>query len=177
MHLTFNHMPHHHTFLRDLVYLDHEDGRMLLRIYGVRLEALAVATCLWVMLTLVSGVFTVAMVILIGAAVGNAHHLLGSMPRRAHHSSAIALTLGGGIVANVLAGLALFSSRMGVGYGEVLTSQRLPEDLPVLAKTFAESFRPEDALFYALAIGIAMLSARHLRPWRKRRAENPGSAR
>ncbi|GEM_PF-6620460 len=164
MQLTFNHILHHHNSLHGHTHLVHEDGRMLLRIYGVRLEALVIATCLWVMLTLLSNNFNVAMVILIGAAVGNAHHLLANKPRRAHHFSAIALTLCGGIVANVLAGLALFSNRMGVTYGEVLTSRRFPEDVPVLANAFAESFRPEDGLFYALAIVVAMISARHLRP-------------
>ena len=167
MQLTFNQTLHHHHRLRDIVHLDHEDGRMLLRIYGVRLEALAIATCLWVILTLVSGIFSVVMVILIGAAVGNAHHLLGKMPRRTHNGSAILLTLCGGIVANILAGLALYSNKLGVGYWQVLSSRRFPDDLSMLAETFVGSFRVEDGLFYALAIVIAMLSARRLSPWEK----------
>jgi len=150
-------------WLYDVTHLPHEDGRMLLKIYVARVVALIVATCLWIVLTLASGLFTVAMVIVIGALVGNAHHLLGSMPRRAHHSSALLLTIVGGIGANVLAGLALFSSKMGIGYWEVLASRRIPEDLQMLFDTFVASFRIEDGFFFVLAVVVTMLSARYLK--------------
>ena len=99
------------------------------------------------------------------------------MPRRAHHSSVILVTLCGGIVANILAGLALYSNKMGVGYWQVLSSRRFPDDLPMLLETFGESFRVEDALFYGLAIAIAMLSARRLNAWRKGPAHSAGNDR
>jgi len=138
-----------------------------MKIYGVRMGALVIAGGLWIMLTLVSGFFNVAMVILIGAAVGNAHHLLVAVPCWAHHSSTLLLTLCGGIVANVLAGLALFSSSMGISYGQVLTARRIPEDLAMLVNLFVESFRLEDALFYTLAVTIALVSARRRGGWRR----------
>ena len=161
MQLTLNQRGYENHWLHEVTHLEHEDGRMLLKIYGVRVLALFVATFVWVMFTLASGVFAVAMVMLIGAFVGNAHHLLSSTQKRAHQSSAFLLTVLGGIGANVLAGLALFSSKMGVSYREVLASRRIPEDLPVLLNSFVESFRPEDGLFYLLAAVVAMLSARY----------------
>jgi hypothetical protein len=117
------------------------------------------------MITLATGFLTVAMVVLIGLAIGNAHHMLSRMPRRAHHSSALLLTLCGGVIANVLAGLALYSSKMGVGYWQVLAARRIPEELSMLAGVFAESYRPEDGIFYCMAVAAAMLFARHLMVW------------
>lgn len=151
-----------------VTHLEREESLLLLEIYSIRVAALIATTCLWVMLTMATGTFTVVMVILIGAAVGNAHHLLPRMPCRAHHSSALLLTVCGGIVANVLAGLALFSTQMGVAYWQVLSSRRIPEDLPVLAGVFADSFRPEDALFYLLAVVVVIFSARNLKHWWKK---------
>ena len=168
MKLTYDQSMLNYRLLHAAIHEEHEDGRLLLKIYGVRVGALVLASCLWVMLTLVSGFLSVAMVILIGAAVGNAHHLLAGVPRWAHHSSAFLLTLCGGIVANVLAGLALFSSTMGIGYWQVLIARRIPEDLPMLVNLFMESFRPEDGLFYALAVTVALFSARRRRGgWRQ----------
>ena len=163
---TFDRMMLNHHWLQTASHLEHEDSRLLMQIYGMRVAALVAATCLWVMVTLISGVLSVAMVLMVGAMVGNAHHLLGNVPRLAHYGSVILLTLCGGIVANVLAGLALFSSAMGVSYWEVLTSRRIPEDMPMLVNVFVESYRPEDGIFYALSVVIAMLSARHLKPLR-----------
>ena len=155
-------------WLHTVIHEEHEDSRFLIKIYGVRVGALIIASCLWVVLTLVSGFLSVAMVILIGAAVGNAHHLLAGVPRWAHYSSAFLLTLCGGIVANVLAGLALFSSNMGIGYGQVLIARRIPEELPMLVNLFIESFRSKDGLFYVLAVTVALFSARRRRGgWRQ----------
>lgn len=168
MKLTYDQSMLNQRWLHAAVHKEHEGGGLLIKIYGVRVGALIIASCLWVVLTLVSGSLSVALVILIGAAVGNAHHLLAAVPRWAHYSSAFLLTLCGGIVANVLAGLALFSSNMGVGYGQVLIARRIPEDLPMLVNLFIESFRPEDALFYALAVTVALFSARRRRGgWRQ----------
>lgn len=167
MKLTFDQNTLNYYWLQTAIHLEHEESRLLMQIYGVRVGALVVITGLWILLTLTSGFLTVAMVILIGAAVGNAHHLLGRTPRWAHHSSALLLTLCGGILANVLAGLALFSINMGVGYWQVITARRLPEDVPMLVSLFIESFRAEDGLFYALAVTVTIFSARHLNPWRK----------
>lgn len=163
---TFDRMTLNHHWLQTAIHLEPEDSRLLMQIYGVRVAALVAATCLWVVVTLVSGVLNVALVIMIGAMVGNAHHLLGKVPRWTHYGSVLLLTLCGGIVANVLAGLALFSSTMGVGYWEVLTSRRIPEDMPMLVNLFVESYRPEDSIFYVLSIAVAMLSARYLKPLR-----------
>jgi hypothetical protein len=138
---------------------------MLMKLYCVRVAALAAVTALWVMVTLATGFLSVAVVILIGLAIGNAHHMLSRMPRRAHYSSALLLTLCGGVVANVLAGLALYSSKMGVDYWQVLAARRTPEELSMLAGVFAESYRPEDSLFYCLAVASAALFARHLKAW------------
>jgi hypothetical protein len=168
MKLTYDQFMLNQRWLHTAIHEEHEDGKLLIKIYGVRLGALVIASCLWVMLTLVSGFFSVAMVIVIGVAIGNAHLLLTAVPRWAHHSSALLLTLCGGLVANVLAGLALFSSKMGVSYWQVLTARRIPDDLPMLVNLFVESFRPADALFYALAVTVALFSARRRKGgWRR----------
>jgi len=165
MQLTFGHIMLNHRWWHPEVHLAHEEPAVLMKLYCVRVAALAAVTALWVMITLTTGFFTVALVVLIGLAIGNAHHMLSRMPSRAHHSSALLLTLCGGIVANVLAGLALYSSKMGVAYWQVLTARRIPEDLSMLGGVFAESYRPEDSLFYCLAVASAMLFARHLKVW------------
>lgn len=163
---TFDRMMLNQHWLQTARHLEHEDSRLLMQIYGMRVAALVAATCLWVAVTLVSGVMSIAMVVIIGAMVGNAHHLLGNVPRWTHYGSVLLLTLLGGLVANVLAGLALFSSTMGVSYWQVLTSRRIPEDMPMLVNLFVESSRPADGIFYALAVAVAMLSLRHLKPLR-----------
>ena len=163
---TFDRVMLHQHCLQTARHREHEDSRLLMQLYGMRFAALVAATCLWVVVTLVSGVMSVAMVVMIGAMVGNAHHLLGNVPRWTHYGSVLLLTLLGGLVANVLAGLALFSSTMGMSYWQVLSSRRIPEDMPMLVNVFVESFRPEDGLFYALAVVVAMLSLRHLKPLR-----------
>jgi hypothetical protein len=163
---TFDHMMLNQHGLQTAMHLEDDDSRLLMQLYGMRVAALVAATCLWVGVTLISGVMTVAMVVLVGAMVGNAHHLLGNVPRWTHYGSVLLLTLLGGFVANVLAGLALFSSTMGVSYWQVLTSRRIPEDMPMLVNLFVESSRPADGLFYALAVAVAMLSLRHLQPLR-----------
>jgi hypothetical protein len=165
MQLTFGHIMLNHHRWHPGVHLAHEEPAMLMKLYCVRVAALAAVTALWVMITLATGFLTVSMVILIGLAIGNAHHMLSRMPRRAHLSSTLLLTMCGGVVANVLAGLALYSSKMGVDYWQVLTARRIPEDLSMLAGVFAESYRPEDSLFYCLAVAASMLSARYLKVW------------
>jgi len=167
MHLTSGNIMINPHWWHFFTHLEREEGTLLLEIYGIRVAALIAVTCLWIIFTLATGIFTVVIVILVGAAVGNAHHLLRRMPCRAHHSSALLLTICGGISANALAGLALFSTQMGIEYWQVLASRRLPEDLPVLAQVFSESFRPEDALFYLLAAVVVVFSARNLKRWRK----------
>lgn len=165
MQLTFGHIMLNHRWWHPGMHLAHEEPTLLMKLYGVRVAALAAATALWVMITLATGFFTVAAVILIGLAIGNAHHMLARMPRRAHHSSALLLTLCGGVIANVLAGFALYSSKMGVGYWQVLAARRIPEELSLLAGVFVESYRPEDTLFYGLAVAACLLSALYLKEW------------
>ena len=160
---TFGHttLPHHWWHHEE--HLAHEEPGLLMKIYCVRVLAFAVVSCFWVVLTLATGVLSMAMVMLIGLAVGNAHHLLAAIPRRAHLSSAILLTVCGGLLANVLAGLALYSSKVGVSYWQVLAARSIPEELPMLTGVFVDSYRLEDSLVYILAVGAAVLSARYLR--------------
>jgi hypothetical protein len=107
---------------------------------------------IWVFFTWLTGVFTVAFVILLGAAIGSVHLLRPKGVQRFNLPSALMLTLFGGIVSNVLAGLALFSSKMGVSYWQVLSAQRFPEDIKMLSSVFLESFRAQDLFFYVFAL-------------------------
>lgn len=128
-------------------------------LYGVRVMALLAVSALWVAMVLFTGIFTVAPVILIGFAAGNMHRLLPYRFHRAHLPSVTYITLIGGLLANVCAGLAEFSSTMGVSYAHVLSARQIPEELPMLATAFIEAFRVQDGIYYLLAVGIAICCA------------------
>jgi len=119
-----------------------------------RVMATFLVAGIWVFFTWLTGFFTVAFVILIGAAIGCVHLLTPKGIQRFNLPSALMLTLFGGIVSNVLAGLALFSSKMGISYWQVLSARRFPEDIQVLSSIFFESFRPQDLFFYIFALMI-----------------------
>lgn len=129
-------------------------------LFGLRLVILSALTAVWVTQVLLTGFFSVAMVVLIGVAIGNAHWLLPKGLNRSHRTSAFPMVLFGSLAANVLAGLALFSSNMGIDYWQVLAAQRFPEDMPRLAGVFADSFRIQDLFYYVLAIGAMFYFAR-----------------
>lgn len=128
-------------------------------LYGVRGMALLAGAAVWVALILGTGMFSVAPVILIGFAIGNAHRLLPFKFHRAHLPSTTYITLIGGLLANVFAGLAEFSSTMGVSYTMVLSARRIPEELPMLGNAFVEAFRVQDGFYYALAMLTAVWCA------------------
>ena len=117
-----------------------------------RVMATFLVAGIWVFFTWLTGFFTVAFVILIGAAIESVHLLTPKGIQRFNLPSALMLTLFGGIVSNVLAGLALFSSKMGVSYWQVLSAQRFPEDIKMLSSVFLESFRAQDLFFYVFAL-------------------------
>ena len=126
---------------------------------GLRILAIIATALIWISITLSTGIFTVAMVVFLGVLVGSSHFLLGQGNKHFHLLSALLLTICGGLICNVLAGLALFSHKMGVSYSQVLTSQRFPEDLLILGNVFFESLRPQDVVYYGLAIAIVVYFA------------------
>lgn len=134
-------------------------GNELVFLYGLRFLAIIATAWIWVSITLSSGIFTVAMVAFLGVLIGSSHFLLGKGNKRFHLPGALMLTLFGGLLCNVLAGLALFSHKMGVSYSQVLTSRRFPEDLQMLGNVFLESLRPQDVIYYGLAIAIVIYFA------------------
>ncbi|PLX79084.1 MAG: hypothetical protein C0616_12360 [Desulfuromonas sp.] len=131
-----------------------------LALFALRTFLLFTLTAVWVVQVLLTGFFSVAMVVLIGVAIGNAHWLLPKGLNRSHRTSAFPMVLFGSLAANVLAGLALFSANMGIDYWQVLAAQRFPEDMPRLAGVFADSFRIQDVFYYVLAIGAVFYFAR-----------------
>jgi len=139
--------------------LPRNDTKSIFMLYGVRALAVMGVAGIWVVLTLTTGIFTVAMVIPLGIAIGISHRLMKRRVRICHLPSALFLTLTGGIVCNTLAGLAFFSYKMGVNYWNVLLGRRIPEDLPMLAETFARSFEPQDFVFYSLSLGAVVFFA------------------
>jgi len=129
----------------------------------VRLMALALSASAWIALTLATGIFSVAPEILIGFVVGSSHRILPFRFHRAHLPSTVYIALFGGLLANVLAGLAEFSATMGVSYGAVLAARRIPEDIPMLGNAFVEAFRVQDSLYYAIGLVTAVWCALHHR--------------
>ena len=125
-------------------------GQILI-LHLARVMATFLVAGTWVFFTWLTSVFTVAFVILLGVAIGSVHLLISKGFQRFNLPSALVLTLFGGIVSNVLAGLALFSSKMGVSYWQVLSARRFPEDIQMLSSVFLESFRPQDLFFYVFA--------------------------
>ena len=82
---------------------------------------------------------------------------------RAHLPSALYIVLIGGAAANLFAGLAEFSARMGVDYASVLSAWRIPTDLPRLGSIFVAAFRVQDVAYYGLALVAALWCALHHR--------------
>jgi len=124
----------------------------ILTLHVARLAIVFLVTCLWVAFTLSTGHLTAAFVVLLGVAIGCTQFFIPKGVNRFYLPSALVLTLLGGIISNVLAGLAFFSSKMGVSYWQVLDARRFPEDIQMLSAVFLESFRPEDLFFYAFAL-------------------------
>jgi len=155
---TFNsHYWHHWHFKPQLAHHYNENMALVTKLYAVRLLALVLATALWVITTLSTGSFSVLPIILIGIGVGSAHHLMKTKRVNAHLTNALTLTLGGGVVANVFAGLAEFSRNMGVDYLQVLMGRELPRDFVMLKNAFVSAFQIQDLMYYALAIIMTIL--------------------
>jgi len=151
--------PLWHAFTHPVSDRKTEKPGRLVFLYSVRGIALVSVSCVWVAFTLSTGIFTVAMVMLIGGSIGFAHLALPEALRRPHLPSALTMTLLGGLLANVLAGLALFSSTSGVSYWQVLTARKFPDDLSMLGGVFMESFRFQDAVYYLLSMVVVFFFA------------------
>ena len=134
---------------------------LTLKLYDVRLVAILATLFIWVCITLLTGFFTVGLVFLLGVAIGSVHLLLRQKPHRFHLLSALFLTNLGGVVCNVFAGLALFSSKMGISYWQVLSANLSPENYQTLGGVFIQSIRPEDFAYYMLATTAVFLFAQH----------------
>lgn len=134
---------------------------LTLKLYAVRFVAILSTVFIWVCITLLTGFFTVGLVLLLGVAIGSAHLLLRQKPHRFHLLNALFLTILGGIVCNVFAGLALFSSKMGVNYWQVLSANLSPENFQTLGGVFVQSIRAEDLVYYMLAIIAVLFFAQH----------------
>ena len=133
----------------------------VLKLFTIRATAILATTGIWVSITLLTGFFTVGLVVLLGMAVGSSHFLLQHKPQRYHLLSALLMTVFGGVICNVFAGLALFSSKMGVGYWQVLSANLSPENLQTLGGVFVRSARPEDLAYYLLATTAVLFFAQH----------------
>lgn len=134
---------------------------ILLKLYILRLAAILLVAAIWVTFTLLSGFFTVGVVILIGGATGIAHFFTKIKPHRFHILSALLLTFACGVICNVLAGLAFFSSKMGVSYWQVLITNLSPENMQMLSWVFVQSVLPQDLIYYLISITIVFFFAQH----------------
>ncbi|MDG5469223.1 hypothetical protein P9J64_12920 [Deltaproteobacteria bacterium IMCC39524] len=132
-----------------------------LKLYTARFVATLLTATIWVAFTLTTGIFTVGIVILLGVAIGVAHFPLRQKPHRFHLLGALLLTIAGGMLCNVLAGLAFFSSKMGVSYWQVLVTNLSMENMQMLGGIFVQSVRPEDLLYYMAATTAVLFFAQY----------------
>lgn len=133
----------------------------ILKLYIARFVAILLTATIWVAFTLTTGIFTVGIVILLGVAIGVAHFPLRQKPHRFHLLGALLLTIAGGILCNVLAGLAFFSSKMGVSYWQVLVTNLSVENMQMLSGVFIQSMLPEDLLYYMAATAAVLFFAQY----------------
>ena len=134
---------------------------LILKLYVARFVATLLTAIIWVAFTLTTGIFTVGMVVLLGVAIGSAHFSLRQKPHRFHLLGALLMTIAGGMLCNVLAGLAFFSSKMGVSYWQVLVANLSIENIQILSGVFIQSVLPEDLLYYMVATTAVLFFAQH----------------
>lgn len=142
-------------------FVEPDSMLLILKLYAVRFVAVLLVAVTWATVTLSTGIFTVGMVIMLGMATGSAHFLLGQRPQRFHLLNALLVTVFGGVLCNVLAGLAFFSSKMGVSYWQVLVANFNPDNLRILKVVFLQSLLPEDLIYYMAAITSVFFFAQH----------------
>jgi uncharacterized membrane protein SpoIIM required for sporulation len=133
----------------------------ILKLYIARFVATLLIATIWVAFTLTTGIFTVGIVVLLGVAIGVAHFPLRQKPHRFHLLGALLLTIAGGLLCNVLAGLAFYSSKMGVSYWQVLVANLSMENMQMLSGVFVQSVLPEDLLYYMIATTVVLFFAQY----------------
>jgi len=106
-----------------------DDLSCILTLHVARLATVFLVTCLWVAFTLSTGHLTVVFVVLLGVAIGCTQFFMPKGMNRFYLPSAFMLTLLGGIISNVLAGLAFSAPRWASAIGRFLM-------LAVSLKTF-----------------------------------------
>lgn len=125
----------------------------------VRLTVILMVASLWIAFTLSTGIFTTVFLILLGVGIGCTPSLMPKGLNRFHLPSALLLTLLGGLLCNMLAGLAFFSAKMGVSFWSVLLGRRVPEDIQMLVTVFIDSVRAQDLIYYAVSMAIVIYLA------------------
>lgn len=142
-------------------FVEPDSALLILKLYAVRFVATFLAIVAWVTFTLITGIFTVSMVPLLGVVIGSAHVLLRQKPHRFHLISGLLLTVASGTFGSIFAGLALFSSKMGVSYWHVLVATFTPDNMEVLSGVFLQSILPNDILYYMAASTAVIFFAQH----------------
>lgn len=133
----------------------------VLKLYALRLGATFIIAALWAVVTFSTEMFTTSVVVLLGVAIGSVHLFLREAPRRFYLLNSLLFTMIGGLVCNVLAGLAFFSSKMGISYWHVLSTNLVPEKWPLLGSLLVRSLQATDFIYY-LGAFTAVLLFHHL---------------
>lgn len=142
-------------------FVESDSTLLILKLYAVRFVATLFTAAAWVAFTLSTGIFTVGTVILFGAAIGSSHFFLHQKPHRFHLLNALFMTVAGGVLSSLLAGLAFFSSKMGISYWQVLIANFTPENMQVLSGVFLQSILPKDFIYYMVATTAVIFFAQH----------------
>jgi len=135
----------------------HSDpAQSILKLYALRLGATFATATLWAAVTFSTEIFTASVVVLLGVAIGSVHLFLREAPRRFYLLNSLLCTMIGILVCNVLAGLAFFSSKMGISYWQVLSTNLVPEKWHLLGSILIRSVHAVDFIYYLGALAAVL---------------------
>ena len=134
-----------------------DPAQRVLKLYALRIGAIFATATLWTAVTFSTEVFTNSIVVLLGVAIGSAHLLLRESPRQFYLLNSLLFTMIGSLICNVLAGLAFFSSKMGISYWQVLSTNLVPEKWSMLSGILIQSAHAVDFIYYLGAITVILL--------------------
>lgn len=138
-----------------------DPAQRVLKLYALRLWATFATATLWVIFTFSTEYFTSSIVLFLGVAIGITHLFLRETPRRFYLLNSLLFTVVGSLICHVLAGLAFFSSKMGISYWHVLSTNLVPEKWPLLGSLLVRSLQATDFIYY-LGAFTAVLLFHHL---------------
>lgn len=126
----------------------------VVKLYLCRLAAILAMATLWATVSYYTQSFTTVFIVFLGAAVGGVHLFFSQKTRNYHLLSSLTFLVVGSALCYILAGLAFFSSKMGLSYWQVLSANLAPESWPMLVNNYIRSVRGEDFPYYLGALAV-----------------------